>query len=214
MKKNEKGFSVLEIIIVLIVVGLIGVAGYMVYKNHNRATDTSATTTNTTTTKPNTSTPTTPTDDPGKWYLYTSKDGTYKVRLADGLTFIGSDDSTAIYTVDRIALGTTPAKVVIQNIGHEAPGGLFINYFAKSSDALVSGDKQTGFKTNAGLDVEKYYYYQATEPEGLGLSKGGKEYTYRIINDGKALRIDYDIDAGQAANTDLVEKMVKTVAIN
>jgi len=33
MKKNEKGFSVIEILIVIVVVGLIGAAGWFVYNN-------------------------------------------------------------------------------------------------------------------------------------------------------------------------------------
>ena len=37
MKKNEKGFSVVEILIVLVVVSLIGGAGWYVYQNKNKA---------------------------------------------------------------------------------------------------------------------------------------------------------------------------------
>ncbi len=43
MKKNEKGFSVVEILIVLIVVGLIGTVGWLVYNRQNNETQTQAT---------------------------------------------------------------------------------------------------------------------------------------------------------------------------
>ena len=39
IKKNEAGFSAVEIVLVLVIVGLIGVVGFMVYKNHNKAKD-------------------------------------------------------------------------------------------------------------------------------------------------------------------------------
>ena len=209
MKKlNQKGFGAVEAIIVLVVVVLLGAAGWFVYdKNHNSKVSTTPT--------PNTTPSARPTDDASKWYLYTSYDGTYKIRLADGLTFSRNSDSSAICTRGSVVeLGSTTAKVEIENNGHEGGGGLCINYFAKSSDASWDfGEKRQGFKTNAGLEVEKYYYYQATEPEAAGLRKGDEEYTYRIIKDGKAVVIAYSVMAGEKANTDLVEKMVKTVEL-
>lgn len=214
IRRNEAGFSPVEVVLVLVVVALVGVVGWLVYKNHSKTANSNTPISNNSTTTTKTTTPTRSTDKTSKWYLYSSNDGAYKIRLADGLTFIGNNDSTSIYTLEPIALGSTTAKVVIRNSGGESDHGLYINYFAKSSDATAAGDKQHGFKTDAGLDVEKYYYYQATEPQGLGLSKGGKEYTYRIINDGKAVTVTYDVSAGQTVNTDLVEQMVKTVVLN
>ena len=40
MKKNQKGFSVVEMLIVLVVVGLIGVAGWFVFERQNNKTET------------------------------------------------------------------------------------------------------------------------------------------------------------------------------
>ncbi len=37
MKKSEKGFSVIDTLIVLIVVAFVGATGWMVYKNHHKA---------------------------------------------------------------------------------------------------------------------------------------------------------------------------------
>lgn len=50
LSKNEKGFGVVEAILILIILILIGVIGYMVYKNHHKTT--AATTTATSATKP------------------------------------------------------------------------------------------------------------------------------------------------------------------
>lgn len=62
MKRNENGFSAVEVVLVLVIVGLIGVVGFMVYKNHNKTRDgitTANTTKASTTTQPKTATQTT-----------------------------------------------------------------------------------------------------------------------------------------------------------
>ena len=52
LKKNEHGFSAVELVLVLVIVALIGIVGWMVYKNHNKSTpattvsETTSTTTN------------------------------------------------------------------------------------------------------------------------------------------------------------------------
>lgn len=75
LKYNEKGFGVVEAVLVLIIVVLIGVVGYMVYHNHNKTKTASVATTSST--KPTTTTPakaTTPTPDPyAGWQSYTLK---------------------------------------------------------------------------------------------------------------------------------------------
>lgn len=53
MKQNQKGFSVVEILIVIVVVGLIGTVGWLVYdrQNSTKKADTTPTTSTTSTTK-------------------------------------------------------------------------------------------------------------------------------------------------------------------
>lgn len=53
MKRNQDGFSAIEIVLVLVIVGLIGIVGFMVYKNSNKSSDTTitASTTKSTTTE-------------------------------------------------------------------------------------------------------------------------------------------------------------------
>ncbi len=83
IRKNEAGFSAVELLIILVVVALIGGAGYFVYKSHHKATTASVATT--TTTKPATTTPAktttpAPTDPYAGWKTYTSP-------LNSGLSF-------------------------------------------------------------------------------------------------------------------------------
>lgn len=47
IRKNEAGFSPVEVVIVLVIVALIGVVGWLVYRNHNKTSTTTVSTTNT-----------------------------------------------------------------------------------------------------------------------------------------------------------------------
>jgi Tfp pilus assembly protein PilE len=68
MKANQKGFSAVEVILVLVVAGLIGVVGFVVYKNHNKTSDSTSTTT---ATKTSTTSKTAQTADPyTDWQSY------------------------------------------------------------------------------------------------------------------------------------------------
>jgi prepilin-type N-terminal cleavage/methylation domain-containing protein len=68
--KNEHGFSAVEVIMVLVIVGLICAVGFLVYKNHNKATTVSAVNT----TKTTTTTPTKNAANPyAGWTTYTLK---------------------------------------------------------------------------------------------------------------------------------------------
>jgi hypothetical protein len=57
LQKNESGFSVVEVVLVVVILALIGTVGWLVYKNHHKTTTAAITTTSTT--KPVTSTKTT-----------------------------------------------------------------------------------------------------------------------------------------------------------
>lgn len=57
MKKNEKGFSAVEILVVVVIVGLIGAVGWLVYDRQNGKTATNSTQTDTADTTKETETP-------------------------------------------------------------------------------------------------------------------------------------------------------------
>lgn len=59
--KNESGFSVVEVVLVLVIVALIGIVGWLVYKDHHKTNTTNVTTSSSN--NPATTT-TTPTDTP------------------------------------------------------------------------------------------------------------------------------------------------------
>lgn len=203
---NERGFSLIASIFIIMAVALLAATGYLVYYHQTQPTALPRITAQD-------AAPTQQTSSTDGWYLYTSSDGNYKIRLANGLTFVGNAYSSSIYTVDPIVLGSTAAKVTYDDQGKDGGSGIFINYVAKGGDISVAGEKQQGFMTDQGLTVEKYYYTEATEKQGLGLGKGSKEYTYRIEKGGKTLIVAYAVSATQTANVDLAEKMVETVEL-
>ena len=89
MKKNEKGFSVVEIIIVIVVVGLIGAVGWYVVNSKNKSNNKESTTSNTQpVAKENKTTPTQqeeakPKDKTANWKTYTSTLGGFNFKYPD-----------------------------------------------------------------------------------------------------------------------------------
>jgi hypothetical protein len=103
--KNEKGFSVVEVVLMVVVMALIGTAGWLVYKNHHKTTMPMAnTSTNilTTTTKTSISTTTTSkpaqqTDPTAGWATYTSTLGGFSFKYPiTGWTFDGFQGNTPV----------------------------------------------------------------------------------------------------------------------
>jgi hypothetical protein len=86
LQNNEKGFSAVEVILVVVIVALIGVVGWFVYKNHNKTTNLNAATS--LSNKPATTTPaksTTATTQPSNPYAGWK---TYHSILNSGLSFM------------------------------------------------------------------------------------------------------------------------------
>lgn len=217
MKKNQKGFSAVEILIVLAVLLIVGGGGYFVWSraNTNKETPDTASNTQVESEEP-TSQENEQVDETASWLLYASKNNEYKIRLADGLTFLKVDDESphlTIYTDSLTTKAGTKATVEEQQGGRDGVIGMYVNYFANGTETKGFGDKQTSFKTNTGQNVDKYLYLQETEPEGIGLDKGGKEYTYYISSDSADLTVTYGIAPDGTEDVELVEKMVKTVEL-
>jgi len=88
IRKNEAGFSPVEVVMVLVIVALIGMVGWLVYKNHNKTTNNSATTANTSTTKSTTSTPSTSQQPAATAPSLLIKEWGIKVEFADANSVI------------------------------------------------------------------------------------------------------------------------------
>jgi hypothetical protein len=92
--------------------------------------------------------------------------------------------------------------------------GLFINYFAKTADAVGKpmGTQVKGFDTDQGVSVTCYAYTETSASnDGIGgLPKGGKAYDYIAKKGNAVLFVTYGVDAGAADQHDVVERSVKT----
>ncbi|HSX07503.1 MAG TPA: prepilin-type N-terminal cleavage/methylation domain-containing protein [Candidatus Saccharimonadales bacterium] len=133
---NEKGFTVVELILVLMVVALIGAAGFLVYKKHHDKTKaTPVATTNTSTTQ----TKTTPTPD--AYAGWTScKDAT------EGLSF----KYPSAWSVSGLGTGgacTTDSEHQLAIYSPQASGTPYffrVEYFpSRTSDGVIDGDNGT-----------------------------------------------------------------------
>ena len=83
MNKNQRGFSLVEALLILIIVGIVGFVGWFVLRNRatNRRVNKTALTQTTSSTQKTTSTksPTNPKIDPYvDWQTITNPDGTWK----------------------------------------------------------------------------------------------------------------------------------------
>jgi Tfp pilus assembly protein PilE len=132
MKRNENGFSAVEVILLLVIVSLIGVVGFMVYKNHNK---TSNSTTTASTTKSST-TPTKATPDPyAGWQSYSDSHVSFKYPSGWQM---GNGDKYA-----TVGLGVTSpnfTSTAFTTADNTAPVALFLQLSTNSSTVYCSND--------------------------------------------------------------------------
>jgi Tfp pilus assembly protein PilE len=189
IRQNEAGFSPVEVVLVIVVVALIGVVGWLVYKNHNKSTNTSSTTANTTSTKTTTQPVATNTKtyaDPAKAYTVAyPQDWALKEEALNGL-----DQATP--------LDSTKARFTPSNLPSGASGNTWVGI------SSFKGDINTVFKEEAYAPSESYspqtqtingyqaLYHQEVVPatQGQNGAAGGMGWTddyYAVTNNGITL---------------------------
>lgn len=233
MHKNEKGFGVVEVMLVVVIVALIGVVGWLVYKGHHQATINTSTTSSekpSTITKTSTNTPTQPVNSTASWYLYTSPGNSYTMRIPDGWNLeqngTNSDaefDPLLLYSGSGNTLAIkqgTPGIVTPQpGVGRDAPPTLNVQWCPASDTScpisLGSGaTQQTSLKTSSGLTIDKYYFYEAQPSTNISDPPQGTEYTYIIKNSSSELWTTYYFAPGQTDYHTNVEEALETVQLN
>jgi hypothetical protein len=177
IRRDEAGFSAIEIVLVLFVVGLIGVVGFMVYKNHNKKVTTNSVATTTTTAPTSTQTKTTtPALDPyADWKKYCD-------TVTNGCFRYPSDWDDLIKGTDVTALGGNKGETLTLEYTQptDANGGLG-DFLTKSIDPVtISGSSYQlvgGYYTIS--NVPGYYLVDSTLAQQLGLKVGA---TTKISN--------------------------------
>jgi hypothetical protein len=219
--KSQKGFAVLEGLLILVIVGIVGGTGYYVWhskaqadKNLDNAAADKISSSVKKTVKPEA-----PADETADWLTYKAPDGSYSLKIADGWKLTKQTDSALSlvgFTNQDITYAKgTKGQVVIQPGGRDGPIPFMLGVIGKDGfdKPNTRGDKQTGFKTQQGIEVEKYIFTQTEEPQGPDLPKGGKAFMYVISKGATAVEIFHDETPGEPNNVDTVEKIVKTLAL-
>ncbi len=223
MKKNQKGFSVVEVIVVLAILGLIGFAGWFVYKNNQKdnpkpsAAQSSATQSNT---KPSV-------DETADWVSLTSRKNGFSMRVPDGWSAIneGASDSVRISSVtykpgakatitvtDSQLMGDASFKTnkVIVGIHQDIPP-----YVSWKSQDGISVAKIDTFKIGA-LGGDRYSVTWLKDDEFKSYYNGDVYYMYVAkIPGSKVLEINYNVSKdGDTDQLPLVEKFIRTIKVN
>lgn len=125
LRNNQQGFGAVEIILVVAVIVLLGVAGWLVYRNHHKATNTSPTTTTSNIHK--TSSTSSQTADPyAGWKSYTLKYEQATFKYPAGWTLKNTPPVSPTDTSDSVNL-TAPdgfgVEIATGGLGHPSYDG-------------------------------------------------------------------------------------------
>jgi hypothetical protein len=213
MKKNESGFSLI-VLLVVVIICLVGAVGWLVGTRQNSVTkDISKLGQENEDNDNSANEPEETTDETANWASFTPNSKLYTVKLPDGWTFMHqNDDCDCIFAETTVYRPGTPATVGKTQGGRDGISG----YFIAMDDSDLSDQRFRSFKKQGTFKAgdlvgTKYYYEQTTEPEGIGLEKGGKQYAYYFIKKGQGIYISYSINPGTANHLELVEKSIKTL---
>jgi hypothetical protein len=231
-RRNETGFSTVEVVLVLVIVGLIGVVGFMVYKNqHKTKTTPLATSTSSSQTK----TPAKTTVAAPATIAYTETSKTYTLNYPNDWTVKEQSNSNRMTGGDTLVDATAPVFIPA-NLPPGAAGKtvVYVDTF--------SGDMKTIFKTETygeavgGVKGEPYnakaltingydalYHQEVVNPNTIP-DQGWSSTTsyYAISHNGVAVvfsfrekftpgksntSVAYDVTSDDAAFTSLVKSI-------
>ena len=213
---KNKGFTLVEVLLLTIVLILVGGLVYLGFKQVNKQSETSTSSTTATTTE------TTPVkDETADWFTYAPDSKAYSIRIPDGwqLHYLTDDNGGTgdPYSWDgkELSYKAGTKATIIQDTGGR--DGSYIPFVLSSEPKNISiqGDQQSQYKTNSGMDVTKYLYVQGADQEGFKSPPvGTKIYTWRITQATKTIVIEHGFIPGDTDNSVLVEKMINTLKIN
>ncbi len=219
MKKlNQKGFGIVEIMLVILLAGLVGGIGYYVFTQakNNDETNTPSSDSSVKIEKKSEPEPVAK-DETADWLLYEASDGTFKIKLADGWKMLKSSGSTGLLNFDNELSIKPGTKATIAPVEGGRDGGIWlaINYAKTGSDAYaeIRGEKVATTKTKSGLRVDHYHFTQTKTPEGPGLMKGDQSYTYSTSNANGQLVVYYGFTAKQTDHHNEIEKILSSIQL-
>jgi len=220
---DQRGFSLVEGLLVLIAFTMIGFTGFYVYSSTKSAAKTNDSSNKAVSGNEDKNSDTAKgSERSDTWFLYSPPEKQYSVRLADGWNLVRSEQGTSLYTTINDNLDYTEgtkAEVATPEGGKDAASGFFLNFSTNIDTPSKSEQsvKQTEFKTNLGATVEKYQYTESSpQPVALGqLDQGGVYYNY-IIKGGtdKFMAVSYSVQPGETQHFKIIEEVLRTVEFN
>lgn len=213
---NHKGFGAIGMLAIIVIIGLIGVTGWLVYDRQNNKLGKEKADTNqaqNTTDVQKVTEPKKVVDETEKWTTFTPDSKLYTIKLPDGWTFVHqNDDCDCLFSGTMNFNSGSSATIETAQGGRDGVVGFMIFTDSKddSGERFSRFQKLGTFKSDT-LEGTKYYFEQKEATEGIGLDKGGKEYAYYFVKDGKGIYIAYSINPGSVNQLELVEKSIKTL---
>lgn len=224
MKTTQKGFSVVEVMLLIVVVGLVGVVGWLVFDRQNNKSDKkdpgiSNQTSNTgldskpTTNNDATSSPTKLTTE------LKSHNNKFSIQLPDGWIVTNDTELDYAHAVGLENMTYAPGKpATIQNkMGFRGGGPTTTNFIIQFGDTthlenyFSNSEYQETIKTNAGVEGKKYLY---TAKEGDEMfTPGTKSYGYQFTNGSKTMVISYMKLPGDPDQLTIVEDAIRTLKL-
>lgn len=220
MSKDQKGFSVIEILIVVVILGLIGAAAWLVYdrQKNSASSDSGQSTQQSQTAQQETTKSDQTVDETANWTKVTSGKSSFTIKLPDGWNVKNWASSDYSYAASYADVTYTAGKPATVNSDASPADGGPVRHFnitgspiaEKDSIGYYFNETPQDFNTTGGAKGKKYVH---TYPQDVdGVKKGDKVYLYRFEGKKTLITIEYYVLSGESDQSALVEKAIRTLA--
>lgn len=194
MKNNQKGFSVVEILIVIVVVGLLGAAGWLVYDRQNKTNNSEQSAGNTQNGKlkeqqaNSEAQPAQTVDETQNWTNFTSSKG-WQLRIPDGWELYTDTTSAGLTAYSSLEYKAgTRAVIEKTSFGRGGPFVLSTGNYAAGDPATEKPDYLTDETVFKAKNVEgRRYTGTLKEDVPMDGFKGDTIYWYVFVKDTKSV---------------------------
>ena len=216
---DQKGFGIVQTLLLVIIIGLIGGTGYYVYnaqKDTNKSLD-NANQTLEQLSKKNSSDEVK--DAQEQWTEFNFNQQDVSFRIPDGWRLIHNTESDILYGDSENIVYQEGQRAVIETTtaGRDGVFGFGASVYEDASlRGDIPGQQDLGdIELADGLTATRYLIEYADEPEGIGPPSGSKEYIYIIkLNDTLTMDVSHTVLPDQQDQRDRIEQALRTIKVN